>query len=318
MEIFTSSECDEHRVPRGFPERGERRGAVLRGAEAAGGEAIEVAPGSIEIDEAVAAVHADGYPERLRRAVERGDGLIDSADTPLSPGTWTAARAAVRVTLRALESTAGGGACFAVVRPPGHHAEAGTAMGFCYFNNVAVAALEARARWGCDRVAVVDLDVHHGNGTQHIFETDGSIFYGSTHQYPFYPGTGAASETGRGAGEGATLNLPLPAGTGDRGYEEAIRGELLPAVRDFRPELLLLSIGFDAWRGDPLGGMEVSERGFRDWGRWCRDLAEEVCEGRVLALLEGGYDLGSLEPLARAFTGGLRGEGSGDRTGEDG
>ncbi|MDX1630795.1 MAG: histone deacetylase [Thermoanaerobaculia bacterium] len=313
MRVFTSRECDEHRVPRGFPERAERRDAVLRGARVVGDETVEVETGSIEIDDAVAAVHPDGYLERLRRAVERRDGLIDSADTPLSPGTWRAARAAVAVVLQALERAAEGEACFAVVRPPGHHAEAETAMGFCYLNNVAVAAAQARNRWGCDRVAVIDLDVHHGNGTQHIFERDPSIFYGSTHQYPFYPGTGAASETGRGPGKGSTLNLPLPAGTGDPGYREAIRGELLPAVRDFGPEVLLVSIGFDPWRRDPLGGMAVTEGGFRDWARWCRELADEICGGRILALLEGGYDLDSLEPLGRAFSEGLAGRSSGDR-----
>jgi acetoin utilization deacetylase AcuC-like enzyme len=195
----------------------------------------------------------------------------------------------------------------AAVRPPGHHAEAGMAMGFCFFNNVAVAAEHLRRRHGVARVAIFDFDVHHGNGTQHLFAARADVFYASTHQYPFYPGTGAASETGVGEGEGATLNLPLPAGTGDEGYAEAIRGAVLPALRHFAPEALLLSAGFDAWRNDPLGGMRVTEEGFRAWGEWLRELAAEVCGGRVLAVLEGGYDLRNLPLLVEANLEGLAG-----------
>jgi acetoin utilization deacetylase AcuC-like enzyme len=199
----------------------------------------------------------------------------------------------------------GGRTAFAAVRPPGHHAEAATAMGFCFFNNVAVAAEHLRRRHGVERVAIFDFDVHHGNGTQHLFETRADVFYASTHQYPFYPGTGAANETGLGPGLGATLNVPLPAGTGDDGYAEAIAERVLPALRRFAPDVLLLSAGFDAWRGDPLGGMAVSEDGFARWGHELRRLAAEVCGGRVLAVLEGGYDLANLGRLAVAHLLGL-------------
>ena len=308
MRIFTSERCDLHRSPSGYPERVERRSAVLEGLAATGFEIEDVdAEPRPDLDEAIARVHGEEYPRRLRRAVERGDGLIDSADNPLSPGTWEGARAAVQVTLSALDAAMEGGPAFAAVRPPGHHAEAETAMGFCYLNNVAVAARHAREGHGCSRVAIFDLDVHHGNGTQHVFEADGTVFYGSTHQYPFYPGTGAASERGVGEGEGATLNLPLPAGTGDEAYAEAIRGSMLPAIEAFRPDLLILSVGFDPWRNDPLGGMRVSEEGFHAWAAWCRELAERICGGRLLAALEGGYDLRALPVLAGMFGSGLSG-----------
>jgi acetoin utilization deacetylase AcuC-like enzyme len=246
---------------------------------------------------------------RFSRAAERGDALLDSADNPLSSGTWEAAWAAVETTLAAADWVAGGAGrrAFAAVRPPGHHAERGLAMGFCYFNNVAVAAEHMRQRHGVSRIAIFDFDVHHGNGTQHLFEERGDVFYASTHQYPFYPGTGAADEVGRGAGLGATLNVPLPAGTGDDGYAEAIRGRVLPALRGFAPEILLLSAGFDAWQRDPLGGMRVTEGGFRSWGEQCAALAEDVAEGRILAVLEGGYDLASLPRLVEAHLEGLAG-----------
>ena len=196
---------------------------------------------------------------------------------------------------------------FCAVRPPGHHAERAIAMGFCFFNNVAVAAGHLLRRHGAERVAIFDFDVHHGNGTQHLFEERADVFYLSTHQYPFYPGTGAAEETGRGAGEGATLNVPLPAGTGDEGYAAAIDGTILPALRRFAPDVLLLSAGFDAWQNDPLGGMRVTEAGFRSWGERLGALAAEVCGGRLLAVLEGGYDLRSLPRLVEAHLAGLAG-----------
>ncbi|HEX5759989.1 MAG TPA: histone deacetylase, partial [Thermoanaerobaculia bacterium] len=264
--------------------------------------------------EAVLRLHAAAYVERFGRAVERGDGLLDSADNPLSAGTWRAAWGAVAATLAAADwvAAAPGRRAFAAVRPPGHHAERATAMGFCFFNNVAVAAEHLRVRHGAARVAVFDFDVHHGNGTQHLFEPRADVFYASTHQYPFYPGTGAASERGTGAGEGFTLNVPLPAGSGDLDLQEAVRERVLPALRRFAPEVLLLSAGFDAWRGDPLGGLAVTERGFADWGLWLGELADEVAEGRVLAVLEGGYDLAHLPLLVEAHLRGLAGEAPAD------
>ena len=229
----------------------------------------------------------------LPRAAARGDALLDSADNPLSAATWAAAWGAVEATLAAADWVAGGRdrVGFAAVRPPGHHAEAGTAMGFCFFDNVAVAAEHLRRRHGCRawRSSISTCTTATAPSTCSKRAPTCSI--ASTHQYPFYPGTGAADETGVGAGVGATLNVPLPAGTGDDGYAAAIEGRVLPALRRFAPDMLLLSAGFDAWMRDPLGGMAVSEQGFARWGEWLRRLAGEVCGGRVLAVLEGGYDL---------------------------
>ncbi len=297
---FTDRRCREHRAPPGYPEVPERLGAILAGVEAAGWKVTERGdhPAAAEM---VRGLHDERYVRRFEDAVERGDGLLDSADNPLSAGSWGAAWAAVAATLHAADWVADGPGrvAFAAVRPPGHHAERDLAMGFCFFNSVAAAAEHLRRAHGLERVAIFDFDVHHGNGTQHLFEDRGDVFYASTHQYPFYPGTGASTERGRGAGLGATLNVPLPAGTGDRGYEAAIREQVLPALRAYAPQALLVSAGFDAWRSDPLGGMAVTAAGFGAWGRWLGELAAETTAGRLLAVLEGGYDLHALPVLAK-------------------
>jgi acetoin utilization deacetylase AcuC-like enzyme len=321
IRIVTDSRCLEHRVAPGYPELPERLRGILAHLRSAGLEIADLHPPSAEAPAAptadgepgpaamaaVTALHTEGYVRRFRSAVARGDALLDSADNPLSAGTWTASWAAVEAALAAADWVAGGRdrVGFAAVRPPGHHAETATAMGFCFFNNVAIAAEHLRRRHGAARVAIFDFDVHHGNGTQHLFEERPDVFYASTHQYPFYPGTGAADEVGVGPGVGATLNLPLPAGTGDDGYAAAIEGRVLPELRRFAPEVLLISAGFDAWKRDPLGGMAVTEQGFARWGQWLRQLAADVCGGRILAVLEGGYDLESLPRLVEAHLQGL-------------
>jgi acetoin utilization deacetylase AcuC-like enzyme len=178
-------------------------------------------------------------------------------------------------------------------------------MGFCLFNNIAVATRHVQAERGLRRVFIVDWDVHHGNGTEHLFLADDSVFYFSTHQWPFYPGTGAASERGRGRGAGFTLNVPMPAGSGDDAYLAVFRERLLPALERFAPEIVLVSAGFDAHRDDPLAGMQVTEAGYAALTAMVRDAAERLCDGRVVALLEGGYDLralaGSVEAHLRAL-----------------
>jgi acetoin utilization deacetylase AcuC-like enzyme len=311
IRIFTDPACLLHQAPSGYPECPERLSGVLAHLRERGWPIAEPSPAVAPeaAREAVAAVHEAEYVARFERSAARGDSLLDSADNPLSAGTWDAAWGAVAATLAATEWMAAenGRAAFAAVRPPGHHAEAELAMGFCFFNNAAVAAEHLRRRHGAARVAIFDFDVHHGNGTQHIFAERADVLYASTHQYPFYPGTGAVGERGLDAGEGFTLNVPLPAGTGDEGYEEAIRGRILPALRRFAPDALIVSAGFDAWQRDPLGGMRVTAEGFRAWGDWLRDLAAEVCGGRLLALLEGGYDLESLPRLVEAHLEGLAG-----------
>ena len=181
-------------------------------------------------------------------------------------------------------------AAVAMVRPPGHHAERDRAMGFCLYNNVAVAAAHARAQ-GAAKVAIVDYDVHHGNGTQHIFETDPHVLYVSTHQFPYYPGTGAAGEVGREAGRGFTVNVPLEVGAIDEDYQQAFAGVVLPVLRQFEPDLIIVSAGFDAHERDPLGGMRLSTAAFAAMTAELRRVADECCRGRMVSVTEGGYDL---------------------------
>ncbi|HXU29866.1 MAG TPA: histone deacetylase [Thermoanaerobaculia bacterium] len=220
VRVFTEPRCLDHRAPRGYPESPDRLTGVMSHLAARGWPITDVGVAREVAEPAVAAVHDPAYVERFRRAAERGDALLDSADNPLSAGTWEAAWAAVSATLAAAEHATenGGGYAFAAVRPPGHHAEKALAMGFCFFNNVAVAAQHLRGR-GAERVAIFDFDVHHGNGTQHLFEERADVLYASTHQFPFYPGTGAAGETGRGPG---------------RGRRSTCRSRRAPATRDTR------------------------------------------------------------------------------------
>jgi acetoin utilization deacetylase AcuC-like enzyme len=305
--VFTDKRCLLHRSPPGYPERSERLESIVDHLAREGHEIVDSVafPG---VEERIRELHEPDYVERLRRAVERGDGLIDSADNPLSEGTFEASLAAVETVLTAAEWVMGGPdrKALAAVRPPGHHAERGTAMGFCYFNNVAVAAEHLVRQHGLGRVAIFDFDVHHGNGTQHLFEERADVLYVSTHQYPFYPGTGAADERGRGAGEGATVNVPLPAGSGDEVYAAALEKVVLPALEAFAPEVLMLSAGFDAWQNDPVGGMRVTADAHHDWSQRLAELAAAVCGGRVLSVLEGGYDLAALPTLVDIHLRGLR------------
>ena len=198
---------------------------------------------------------------------------------------------------------------FALVRPPGHHAEADRAMGFCLFNNIAVGAQYALDHLGAKRVLIMDWDLHHGNGTQHSFYDTDHVLYFSTHQFPHYPGTGSLLEVGSGAGEGYTINVPLPGGQGDRDYGQIFTEILAPVVRQYKPDLMMVSAGFDVYRGDPLGGMEVTEKGFALMTKILVDLAAEVCGGRLVFALEGGYNLEGLRDGVLAVLNELRGEG---------
>ena len=312
--VFTDPRCLDHISPAGFPEKPDRLIAILDHLRSVGFEVVEPGPHT-DTRQRVADTHDARYLERFRRAVERGDGLLDSADNPLCPATWEAASAAVDAALGAADwmMAAPGRQAHAAVRPPGHHAEHAQAMGFCYFNTAAVVAEHLRRAHGVERLAIYDFDVHHGNGTQHLFEERADVVYLSTHQFPFYPGTGAAEERGRGAGRGATVNVPMDAGAGDDDYAHALDDHILPALEAARPQVLVVSAGFDCWRGDPLGGMGVTLEGHRDWGRRLGALAARVCGGRLLSLLEGGYDVASLGPLTESW---LRGVAEGVAGGE--
>lgn len=311
LKVFTDARCLGHEAPVGYPECPRRLDDVVAHLGRLGGplEPSQSHPVRDEaaLVEAIARVHDPDYIERFQRAVERRDGLLDSADNPLSVGTWDAALGAVDAALAAADWMIEESQrhAFVAVRPPGHHAERNRAMGFCFFDTVAVAAQYLIDHHGLERVAILDFDVHHGNGTQHLFEDRGDVYFASLHQFPFYPGTGSREETGRGEGKGATLNVPMPVASDDGAYAEVWKGEILPGLRRARPQALLVSAGFDAWLGDPLGGMRVTRQAYRQWGEWLRDLAVEATAGQSLSLLEGGYDLDHLPSLVEAYLRGL-------------
>jgi acetoin utilization deacetylase AcuC-like enzyme len=308
VRIYSDPRCLAHVSPPGFPETPERLSTVVDGLRSAGFQ-IQEAGAHRSRETAIQEIHDSRYVSRFEESVRRGEDFLDSGDNPICDNTWEAASAAVDAALHAADyvSSVAGNKAMAAIRPPGHHAERGMAMGFCYFNNVAIAADYLKRSAGVERVAIVDFDVHHGNGTQHIFEQRQDVLYVSSHRHPFYPGTGLADEQGRGDGIGATVNVPLPAGSGDKVHASAYREIILPSLRKFSPDILLISAGFDSWINDPLGGMKVTETGFRDWGSWLGGIAEQFCEGRVLVVLEGGYDVASLPSLVKASLEGLTG-----------
>jgi acetoin utilization deacetylase AcuC-like enzyme len=245
--------------------------------------------------ELIRAHHAD-YIAEVEQACAAGERQIGSMDTAICAASASIARQAAGAIGNLCDKVATGELSrgFAAVRPPGHHAEANLAMGFCLFNNVVVAARRLQAEHGIERVFILDWDVHHGNGTQHILEDDPSVFYASVHQWPLYPGTGAASERGVGAGEGLTLNCPLPPGSGSDAFLGAICDTILPAARRFDPGFVLVSAGFDAHRADPLAALEVDTEAYGEATRRVLELAEDCCDGRFVSVLEGGYDLDAL------------------------
>lgn len=243
-------------------------------------------------------LHTRQHIDQVQQAAESGRSTLSSPDCVLSPKTFEAAMHAVGSVLDAVQQVATGRLdnAFCAVRPPGHHAEQGEAMGFCFFNNIALAAEFLIREVGLQRVAIVDFDVHHGNGTQHLFEERSDVFFISTHQHPrtCYPGTGFAEERGVGAGAGYTLNVPLLPGTEDAEYLQQFRQVVLPALEAYRPEFLLVSAGFDAHRADPLASLNLTETAFREVSRALVQVAERCCSGKVVSLLEGGYDLEAL------------------------
>lgn len=250
--------------------------------------------------EEIALVHSPELIAQIQVMAKKGGGWLDS-DTVMSADSYQAALYAAGGLLRAAEVVLdGGGSVFALVRPPGHHATSTQAMGFCLFNNLAIAAKYALSKYKLERIAIIDFDVHHGNGTQDIFYDEPRVLYISAHESPLYPGTGSMEETGSGDGEGTTINIPLPAGSSDTEYLEAFDQVIVPAVRRFAPQLVLVSAGYDPHWLERLAMMEVSVTGFARMTEIIKGLADELCDGRLIFALEGGYPLDSLAASVRA------------------
>lgn len=288
-----------HETGWGHPERPERLVAVqkvLKGPLAK--KLLHLSP-RLATSEEITLIHDSEYVAKIEKTA--GLDVSLDADTQASPHSWEAAQLAVGGMLTAVDSVFEGKAdhAFAFVRPPGHHAERERAMGFCLFNNVAIAAEYAMRSKDCRRVLIIDYDVHHGNGTQWAFYDRSDVFYISTHRYPFYPGTGSEREDGRGMGKGYTLNIPFSGGEGDEEHLSVFEKKVIPVSRDYAPDLILLSAGFDSHRLDPLGGMNVTGAGFAGMTRQILDVAKKVCGGKVVCVLEGGY---SLEGLTESVT----------------
>ncbi len=301
--IYSHDACFAHDPGDHHPERPERLKAVL---DALGGPAFaklerRAAPAAAHED--VARAHSRRYVDALLGAVPKEGHAALDADTIISPGSGEAALRAAGAVVAAVDAVMAGEAtnAFCAVRPPGHHAEREHAMGFCLFNNVAVGALHARVAHRLERAAVIDFDAHHGNGTQAIFADDPHLFYGSTHQFPFYPGTGARGETG----VGNICNAPLRANAGSAEFRAAFADIILPALEDFRPDFLLISAGFDAHRSDPLAQLNLVEADFAWATERLAAVAGRHCKGRIVASLEGGYDLDALAASAAAHVAAL-------------
>jgi acetoin utilization deacetylase AcuC-like enzyme len=296
--LVAHESCAEHYAGPGHPERPERVAHLLAHLSATGlaDELVRWAPARAP-RAALERVHEARMLDALEAACARGRVCLDEGDTYVCAESWEAALRACGGVLEACEAVHARrvDSAFVAVRPPGHHAERQRPLGFCLVNHVAVAAAHLRAAHGLERVAVIDWDVHHGNGTQHLFESDPTVFYASLHQFPHYPGTGAASE--RGLGEGATLNCPLPARSGGAEWLAAFEGRVLPALEAFAPQFVLVSAGYDAHRDDPLSDTRLDESDYARMTRGALDLAARTAGGRLVLVLEGGY---ALEATARS------------------
>jgi acetoin utilization deacetylase AcuC-like enzyme len=249
----------------------------------------------------ISQVHDKQYISHIKEVAQKGGGWLD-ADTVMSAESYQAAIYAAGGVIKATDAVMKGevGSAFALVRPPGHHATSRRAMGFCLFNNVAIAAKYALAKYKLERILIIDFDVHHGNGTQGTFYDDPQVLYLSTHEYPFYPGTGGIEETGSGAGEGSTINIPLPAGCGDAQYAQVFEQIIIPAARRFKPGFILVSAGYDPHWADGLALMQVSVTGFAQMVRFIKELADELCAGHLVFTLEGGYNHKALAASIKA------------------
>lgn len=294
----------------GHVENARRLKAIMAHLEQTGLKArlTEIAPRPATTEE-LCLVHEEQHVLHIQGAAEGGGGWLDG-DTVMSADSYQAAIYAAGGAIRATEAVMDGkvDSAFALVRPPGHHATPWRAMGFCLFNNLAIATRYALAKYRLERILIIDFDVHHGNGTQEIFYEEPRVLYISTHQFPLFPGTGYVDEIGSGEAKGTTLNIPLPPGCGDREYELAFTRIIMPAARRFQPQLIMVSAGYDAHWADELALMQVSTTGFAGMVKIIRELADELCSGKVAFSLEGGYNLDALAASVKATLDVLRGE----------
>ena len=300
--------CRLHDPGPGHPERPERLVAIEARLEAAGlDDELDRTEARPAASEALMRIHPAPYLERVRARIEAGADFVDSPDANVSSESWRSAELAAGGLLMAVDQVQGGHwkNAFVALRPPGHHAEENLAMGFCLLNNVAIAARHLKEMPGINRVAIVDWDVHHGNGTQHLFERDPDVFYASLHEFPHYPGTGRASDRGQGPGSGATLNCPMPPLSGEAEWLGALERTLLPEVEAFRPDFVLVSAGFDAHAKDPLSSTRLEVSSFAAMTRMVLELADRCCDGKLVATLEGGYDLEALAHSVESHVGEL-------------
>jgi len=292
------------------PENARRLEAIISYLEQTGlRQKLSPIPPRAATAEEIALVHSRQYIAYIKEVAKNGGGWLD-VDTVMSPGSYDAAVYAAGGVISATEAVMDGevGSAFALVRPPGHHATATQAMGFCLFNNIAIAAKYALNKYKLQRIAIIDFDVHHGNGTQDTFYDDPRVLYVSTHEFPLYPGTGRIEEAGSGEGRGTTVNIPLPAGTGDAEYLEVFDQIIVPVVRRFSPQLVLVSAGYDAHWSDSIAMMEVSVTGFAKMTEIIKGLVDELCSGRLVFTLEGGYSLDALAASVKATFDVLLGE----------
>ncbi|MFO7714365.1 histone deacetylase [Desulfosarcina sp.] len=304
----------EHLTDEGHPDHPRRLKPLYQRLEdpAVSSRLTTIAP-PMATDAEILLAHSPSYLKQVKATATVANWAL-SADTLTCERSYRVAAMAAGGTIEAIRQVVDGilAHAFVLARPPGHHAERTRAMGYCIFNNVAIGSLVARKTLGLARVMVVDWDLHHGNGTQHMFERDPSVFFFSSHQFPHYPGTGHFTETGLGPGEGTTMNVPLGRGCGDGEYAAIYQRLLAPVVLEFKPELILVSVGFDIHAADPLGGMKVTPTGFAGLTRLILDLARQVCAGRVVFCLEGGYHADSLADSALAMIAEMTGQTSTD------